>query len=145
MLKSFLSAMRRAVAVRSNRAIIEGMEDRTLMSVSINSAGWTVITPPAGARVIYCSSSGGNDIYNGLSSSTPVKSLARAESLLRNGTGAELLLKDGDTWSQTFGVWGLSGASSQAPLVIGSYGTGARPTIYSRISRGFSDRQDAGE
>jgi hypothetical protein len=112
MLKSLLSAKRRAVAVRSKRAAIELMEGRTLMSVSLNSAGWTVITPPSGARVVYCSSSSGNDKNSGLSASAPVQSLAKAESLLRNNSGDELLLKDGDTWNQTFGTWQLSGASA---------------------------------
>ena len=132
-----LSAGRFPVSRRSAPFNIEPLEQRTLFSVALNAAGSTVITPPAGARVVYCSSSGGNDLNNGVSPSSPVKSLARAKSILRNHSGDELLLKDGDSWSQTFGVWSMSGASAQTPLVIGSYGSGARPTILSGTISGF--------
>jgi len=121
----------------SSGIVIESMEARELLSASINASGWTVITPPVGAKVVYASSSTGNDKNSGLSPSSPVKTLAKGESLLRNNSGDELLLKSGDSWSETFGTWKLSGASAQSPIVIGSYGTGARPRILSGTLAGF--------
>src|SRR6185437_5573374 len=113
------------------------LEGRTMLSVSLNSGGWTVLTPPAGARVIYCSSSTGNDTNTGLSPQSPVKTLARGESLLRNHNGDQLLLKAGDVFSGNFIFWTLSGASAQNPMVLGSYGTGARPEILTGTQDGL--------
>ena len=53
---------------------------------------------------------------------TPVKTLKRGESLLRDHTGDQLLLKTGDTWTGTFVFWWLSGKSATEPMVLGSYG-----------------------
>jgi len=95
----------------------------------MNSAGWTVVTPSAGARVIYVSSSSGNDRNSGLSPSSPVATLAKAESMIRNDSADEMLLKKGDTWSTGLGYWSKQGISPQDPIVIGAYGSGARPTL----------------
>ncbi|HWE02114.1 MAG TPA: carbohydrate-binding protein [Tepidisphaeraceae bacterium] len=107
------------------------------MSVATNSAGWTVVTPNSNDRVIYCSSSTGNDSNTGLSSNAPVKTLAKAESMLRNGYGDEMLLKAGDVWQGNFVYWRLSGASSQDPMVLGSYGAGPRPLILTGTQSGL--------
>ena len=100
-----------------------------MMSVSRDAAGWTVITPPRDARVVYVSSSRGSDANSGLSASAPVKSLARAASLVRNRSGDQMLLRRGDTWRETLGMWTKSGRSHDEPLVIGAYGAGERPTL----------------
>ncbi len=107
----------------------ERLESRQLLSASLNGAGWTVVTPSAGARVVYVSSSSGNDRNSGLSPSSPLASLAKAESLLRNDSADEMLLKKGDTWNTGLGYWGKQGISASQPIVIGAYGTGARPTL----------------
>ncbi|HWE03786.1 MAG TPA: carbohydrate-binding protein [Tepidisphaeraceae bacterium] len=117
--------------------VVEQLESRTMLSVSLNAGGDTVITPSAGDHVIYCSSSTGNDRNSGLSPSSPVQSLAKAESMLRNNTGDEMLLKAGDTFHGDFIYWTLSGKSAQDPMVLGSYGTGARPTILTGTESGF--------
>ena len=80
-------------------------------------------------------SSAGNDASNGLSSATPVRTLAKASSLVRNGSGDEMLLKRGDTWHESLGTWTKSGRSASEPIVIGAYGTGARPTVASGSGR----------
>jgi hypothetical protein len=107
----------------------EPLESRQLLSASIDSAGWTVVAPPAGARVIYVSSSQGNDSNSGMSPSAPVQSIARGVSLLRNNSADEMLLMRGDTWHASLGFWKLSGLSPQDPSLIGAYGSGARPTL----------------
>ena len=98
------------------RGAIELLEARQLLSVSHDSAGWTVVTPGPSTRVVYVSSSQGSDNNSGLSQNAPVRSIARGEKLLRSGTGDQLLLRRGDVWHETFGHWKLSGqASSQQP------------------------------
>ncbi len=118
--------------------MFEGLEARQLLSVSMDSGGWTVVTPQSGDRLVYVSSSSGNNANSGLSASSPVKTLAKGVSLMRNGTGDELLLKAGDTWHENLVYWRLSGQSSQNPMLISSYGSGARPTIMSGTSDGLT-------
>jgi hypothetical protein len=108
---------------------IENLESRQLLSVTLDANGWTVITPEVGDRVVYVSSSQGKDTNTGLSPTTPVKSLQRGKSLIRSGHGDEMLLKAGDTWHDSFSVWTSSGKSATDPVLISSYGTGARPLI----------------
>src|SRR5262249_43838781 len=73
-------------------------------------------------RILYVSSSTGNDFNNGLSPSTPVKTIAKGLALLRNGYPDWLLLKKGDSWTEGNQLPnGASGRSAAEPTVIGSY------------------------
>lgn len=108
--------------------------------------GWTTINPTlpsgqgsgfsgAGSRLVYVSSSTGNNANPGTLSS-PVATLAAGAALLRNGFPDQLLLKKGDTWTgERFGLGysgvsaGVVGQASTGPILISSYGTGARPLI----------------
>jgi len=116
---------------------IESLEQRALLSVSLDPNGWTVVTPPASAHIIYCSSSTGNDTNNGLSPAAPVQTLAHAISLLRDHSADQLLLKRGDVWHSDLGVWRKSGKSAEQPMVIGAYGTGNRPELMTGAESGF--------
>src|SRR5215218_5597442 len=98
------------------RKVFETLEDRTMMSVTTDAQGWSVVNPAGDSKVIYVSSSGGNDSNNGTSASSPVKTLSKGESLLRNGSADQLLLKRGDTWNEAFGGWDKSGRSESEPL-----------------------------
>jgi hypothetical protein len=110
-----------------------------MMSVGTDAAGWTVVRPEGDSRVIYVSNSRGNDANSGLSQSAPVKSLAKASSLLRNKTGDQMLLLRGDTWRESLGLWTKSGRSASEPIVIGAYGTSdKRPTLATGASTAFS-------
>ena len=110
--------------------MIDSLESRQMLSAA-PTGGFTVITPQAGDRVIYVSSSQGKDTNTGLSPSTPVKTLQRGKSLVRSGHGDEMLLKRGDIWHEAIGIWTRSGASMSDPSLIGAYGTGARPEVMS--------------
>ena len=123
----------------------EPLEDRQLLSVSLNPSGWSVALPSAGDRVVYASNSTGSNANSGLSPSAPVKSLARAESLLRNNTGDEMLLKCNDSWTESLGVWRLSGRSASDPMVIGAMGQRPASSQYRRGQRPDSRRQHAPE
>ena len=120
---------RREKKFSGRTATFEPVEPRQLMSVSLNPAGWSVVTPSASARVIYVSSSRGSDHNSGTSASAPVQSLAAAAAMLRNNSDDEMLLRRGDTWAGSFPQWTKSGISPDQPMLIGTYGTGARPVI----------------
>src|SRR5215213_7223328 len=90
-------AAARAVSPLPRRRVpvLEPLESRRMMSVGLDAAGWTVVKPEGDSRVIYVSNSKGNDANSGLTQSAPVKSLAKASSLLRNKTGDQMLLLRG--------------------------------------------------
>ena len=113
---------------------------QTVQGPPRDAKGWTVFTQSSDTRVIYVSSSAGNDGNGGLSEASPVQTLAKGASLLRQGFPDWLLLKKGDTWSgdveasQLFGGYqGSEGIPADARRLsrccISSYGTGARPLI----------------
>jgi parallel beta helix pectate lyase-like protein len=123
---------------RQNSQIkFERVEGRTHLSVARDSAGWTVVTPASDTRVIYASSSQGSDANTGLSPTSPVKTLAKGQSLVRDGSADWLLLKRGDSF-ESFGSWTKHGRSASQPMYIAAYGTGARPQINSGTSNGFT-------
>jgi hypothetical protein len=90
--------------------------------------GWTSLTPSQDSRVIYVSSSSGNDANNGLSPGAPKRTVAAGYALVRNGYPDQLLLKKGDTFYETI-QWQKSGRSPTEMSVMGSYGAGARPML----------------
>jgi hypothetical protein len=118
-----------AAASPSARRPIEILESRVMMSVSTDSDGWTVVGKSRDTRVIYVSSSEGRDSNSGLSASKPIKTLAKAKTLVRTGKPDWVLLKRGNTWREGFGTWRMSGRSQSEPMLISTYGSGARPLI----------------
>ncbi|HEY8945147.1 MAG TPA: hypothetical protein VIM73_12840 [Polyangiaceae bacterium] len=90
-------------------------------------SGFTELTKSSDTVTIYVSSSTGNDSNNGKSEQTAVRSVAKGVSLLREGSADWLLFKRGDSWTTAFGGWTLSGRSPSERIVVGAYGTGARP------------------
>lgn len=122
---------------------MQSLEGRALLSVSLDSDGWTVVTPSIDTQVIYVSSSAGDDANSGLSAQDPVKSLAQGVSLLRTGKPDWLLLNRGDTWDSGLGFWSKSGRSSSEPMLISSYGTGPKPLLKTASSDGLDESNAA--
>jgi hypothetical protein len=98
--------------------------------------GWTVFEKSPDTKIVYVSYSTGNDSNNGLTPSTPVKTIAAGLALLRDGFPDWLLLKRGDTWpnnpsdSPMGGSWQLGGRSATERFVMASYGSSTvRPII----------------
>ncbi len=91
--------------------------------------GWTLW--PTAEQTYYISSSSGNDASDGLSVGTAKATIAAGWALLRSGHGDHLLLKCGDTWTEVLPHWSGNGggASRTSPMLIGSYGSGARPIL----------------
>ena len=101
----------------------EPLEARLLWSVSYDANGYTVVAPSSDSRVIYLSSTAGLDTNSGLSVTSPVATMAKAQSLVRTGYPDEILLKRGDTFHGAW-YWTASGRSVAEPMLIGAYGTG---------------------
>ncbi|TLM75623.1 DUF5011 domain-containing protein [Microbulbifer harenosus] len=98
--------------------------------ITVDKPGFTTVTPLPDSRLVYVSSSSGDDTNDGLTPDTPVKSITRGKSLLRNGNPDWLLLKIGDQWQEGLGKWGKSGRSSGEPMVVTAYGSGSiRPLL----------------
>jgi hypothetical protein len=93
--------------------------------------------PPSLAPQFYYVSTSGSNSNNGLSPSTPKQTLVAGKALMRPGIADQLLLKCGDTWTESFGEWTTSGTRATLPQVIGTYGTGARPIIQSGVVHGL--------
>jgi hypothetical protein len=93
------------------------------------NGGWTVFTPSVDTRMVFVSSSQGNDSNDGLSQNTPKRTIAAGKALMRNNFPDWLLLKCGDTWDEPIGTWSNSGRSLTEPTLISSYGTGDRPFL----------------
>lgn len=109
-------------------------------NLPFDAEGWTVPTPSPDSRVVYVSSSEGNDSNDGLTPATPKATIAAGDALIRDGFPDHLLLKCGDTFtpaaSTVMGRW-KNGRSAAEPLVMSCYGTGARPVI--KITDKFID------
>lgn len=99
--------------------------------LELDEKGWSIVEPSADSRVIYVSYSEGNDTNDGLSESSPKKTIEAADELMRNGYPDFMLLKRGDVWPdfEGFGRW-KSGRSAKEPIVVSYYGdSGDRPVI----------------
>jgi hypothetical protein len=129
---------------RASQFLLEALEQRRFLSVSLNSSGWTSVLPSPDTRRIFVSSSIGSDSNDGLSTATPVKTINYAKRLLRDGMPDWLLLKRGDSWSgEGLGSWSKSGRSAQEPMLISAYGTGARPLLNTGAYNGFYTQNGA--
>ena len=122
-----------------------------------DSNGWSIITPDTETRIVYVSSTEGNDSlarpYLSAEVSDPFnpsgihayRTIKAAYSQLRNGKPDWILLKKGDTFELNDRVWLKSGKSQSAHLVFGAYGdvNDKRPVIDSGLGdviKGTKDR-----
>lgn len=91
---------------------------------------WTQFTPSADTRLIFVSSSEGNDANSGMTPAQPVKTIEKGKELLRDGFPDWMLLKRGDVWETGLGFWSKGGRSVDERMVVGAYGSGAeRPQL----------------
>src|SRR5688572_21963771 len=114
----------RSLFVQSHRMVVAGVVAASAVTFVAQSAtagmmrdanGWTNFTPSGDSRVIYVSSTG-NDSNSGLSASSPVKTIAKAKTLMRDLKPDWMLLKRGDTWNESLGDWRRRGRSSTEPM-----------------------------
>lgn len=89
---------------------------------------WTTLTQSATDRIIYCSEDGDDGDDGSLAN--PIETISEGLDRLRDGYADWLLLKKGDEFSGKITTnWRKSGRSVSQKMLIGSYGTGARPII----------------
>ncbi len=104
--------------------------DTTPIETGGKPVGFTPVKPSADSKVVYVSSSTGNDSNDCLSETAPCKTIAAGLSRMRNGMPDHLLLKRGDTWKdQLLNQNVPSGRSASEPAVIAAYGSGPRPKL----------------
>jgi len=95
---------------------------------NIVEGGWTVFEAASETRIVYVSSSTGNDQWSGLAPSWngvdgPKKSVKSGLSVIREDSSDWLLFKRGDVWkNEVIGNLRISGRSLSEPFIIASYG-----------------------
>lgn len=110
----------------------------------VDEDGWTVVSPAADSRLIYVSSSAGDDdtaqFYapgdreigddplQPVGAVRPYKTVDAAMEQARDGMPDWVLLKRGDTWRDV-GISARSGRSAEEPSVIRAWGEGDRPVF----------------
>jgi len=114
-------------APQGARTISTPAEVLAIRTYAKDANGWLVVTDSADTRSIYVSPQGA-DANDGLSALKPKKTAAAGVKLLRDGFADHLYFACGGTWlDEQINLSGLRGRSPAEPLVVGSYGTGARP------------------
>jgi hypothetical protein len=116
----------------------QGQSAYSVWASATAADGWTHFTPSSDTRIVYVSSSTGNDSNDGLSEARPKATIAAAYALLRSGYPDWMLLKRGDVWNTGMPNWDRSGRSSLEPIVVSAYGTGSeRPLLQTGPSTGW--------
>ncbi len=113
---------------------LAGTEAGVLAHLTNPGEGWTAFRPAPDTRMVFVSSSQGDDANDGLSPERPLKTISNGLALLRNDHSDWLLLKRGDVWYESIGSITSStlknGRSPQQPTLIASYGaSGERPLL----------------
>ncbi len=123
---------------RSTATIVGARTVTVKSSFASTGDGWTTFTASSDTRMVYVSSSAGNDQNDGLTPTTPKRSLAAGEALMRNSFPDWLLLARGDVWHESLGHWKLSGRSQAEPMLVSTYGASAeRPLLQTGASDGI--------
>src|SRR4029453_11031609 len=84
--------------------------------------GWTTLSPSRDTRLVYVSSSTGDDRNEGRTPASPKRTIAAGKALLRDRSADWLLLLRGDSWDEALGQWTKSGRSPQEPMVVAGFG-----------------------
>ncbi len=105
-------------------------------TIARDNDDWTVVTASGDSRIVYVSSSDGDDADSGLTEALAKATIAAGKALMRDDMPDHLLLKKGDSWTTGFGTWNLDGRSATEPMLIGAYGTGARPKLKTDATSG---------
>ncbi len=104
---------------------------------SNDTNGWTELVPASDSRVFYVAENG-SDSNDGLSPDRALRTVNEGIRRLRDGSPDWLLLRRGDTFSESLGSWNKSGRSESQKMVIGAYGEGPRPVLLTGTGKGLS-------
>ncbi len=100
-----------------------------LSAVTLAAAGAAVIAAPSAAASVgttYYVSTSGHDANSGTSPSSPWASLSKVDGTTFQ-PGDRILFQAGDSW--TGQLWPKGSGTSGAPITIGSYGSGNKPSF----------------
>ena len=131
---AFQETYETAKAFKENAADDTKQREIRQMTADLNAAIKALVSKdtPVGGHVYYVDAANGDDSNDGLSPETAWKSLTKASSVLwteGENAGGGIFLKAGSVWNgQQLEVIGAAGTESD-PVVIGSYGEGAKPVI----------------
>ena len=121
----------------------------------VDSEGWTIFSPSADSRIIYVSSTSGNDTtaqyylpsdaeigadpFNPVGAIMPFRTIAAARTNMREYFPDWLLLNRGDVWFEPLSpnLQRFSGRSRTEVSLYSSYGTGSMPLLKTGINIGF--------
>lgn len=104
----------------------------------VPSQGWTSLDPVVGARVVCVASNGTGTAC----SSTNPCALSQGLSLIRDNFPDQLLFKSGDTFNVDTIAWNKASGDPTKPMIVASYGTGARPKIRSNGTAFYGGTQN---
>ncbi len=117
-----------------------------------DSNGWTSLTPATNVNIVYVSLEGNDEtaqVYTtsqvGTDPTQPIvavqsfRTIAAAKAQVGDGW---LLLKRGQHFADSFGVWTQFGRSPSEPALIGAYGNGARPIVEVQNRQGIPAGQN---
>jgi len=116
---------RDSVVLKNIPQLPAGSTADTILAYKNGNVYWTIAASVTSYPNYYVSTSG-NDINDGLSPTTPWRTLARAYDTTY-APGANIQLKRGDTWREQFTV--PSSGTLTNRITLSAYGTGAKPII----------------
>jgi len=100
-----------------------------------DSNGWYAVPAASDARQIYVSPTGSD--ANPGTQAQPKGTPAGGMSLMRSGFPDRLYLERGGTYPSFLTAWQLNGRGPTEPIIVGAYGSGARPIISASGGQGF--------
>ena len=119
--KAFKKNATEATKQREIRLMIKKLEEAKEALIPVND--------PDGNTTYYVDAENGNDANDGTTPETAWKTLTKASSIRKMTEGGSILLKAGCVWNgEQLEVRNAEG-TAENPIVIGSYGEGAKPVI----------------
>ena len=128
---AFQAVVKEAKDFKANATNETKQRDIREMIAKVNAAEGELISihEPTGDVTYYVDAVNGDDANDGTTPETAWKTLTKASSIRQLKAGGSILLKAGCVWNGEQLFIDNAIGSADAPIVIGSYGEGAKPVI----------------
>ena len=128
---AFQAVVKEAKDFKANATNETKQRDIREMIAKVNAAEGKLISihEPTGDVTYYVDAVNGDDANDGTTPETAWKTLTKASSIRQLKAGGSILLKAGCVWNGEQLFIDNAIGSADAPIVIGSYGEGAKPVI----------------
>ena len=128
---AFQAVVKEAKDFKANATSETKQRDIREMIAKVNAAEGELISihEPTGDVTYYVDAVNGDDANDGTTPETAWKTLTKASSIRQLKAGGSILLKAGCVWNGEQLFIDNAIGSADAPIVIGSYGEGAKPVI----------------